>query len=367
MLICNQMNSDKNTYVVIMAGGVGSRFWPMSRKSLPKQFHDFLGTGKSLIRMTFERHLSICPAENFIVVTNKDYKGLVKEHLPELSDNQILLEPFMRNTAPCIAYASYKVQKMNPNARFVVCPSDHLITNEEAYLSNIKSAINATEKEDALLTIGIKPTRPDTGYGYIKYNAEEKKVYKKVKTFTEKPNLELAQEFLDSGDYVWNAGIFVWSASSIIKAFTELLPEEAEIFSEGIFHYNTDSEQEYINDVYEKCKNISIDYGIMEKAKNVYTVLSDFTWSDLGTWNSIYQEREKDENQNVLDGNILAYDVTNSIVKSSDLDKLIVVVGLEDFIVVDHDNVLMICPKSQEQKVKQFVADAKSKKGEKYI
>ena len=266
---------DKDTYVVIMAGGVGSRFWPLSRKSFPKQFHDFLGMGKSLIQMTYERHLSICPKENFLVVTNKDYYHLVKEHLPELKDNQILLEPFMRNTAPCIAYASYKVQKANPNAKFIVCPSDHLITNEDKYLANINTALKASEKEDILVTIGIKPTRPDTGYGYIRYNPESKAL-KKVKTFTEKPNLELAQEFLESGDYVWNAGIFVWSAKSIIKSFTDLLPEEAEIFSEGIFHYNTDTEQDYINDIYSKCKNVSIDYAIMEKAQNVFTVLRRF-------------------------------------------------------------------------------------------
>jgi len=357
---------DKNTYIVIMAGGVGSRFWPLSRKSFPKQFHDFLGTGKSLIQMTYDRHLSICPKENFIVVTNEKYADLVKQHLPDLNENQILLEPFMRNTAPCIAYASYKIQKANPNAKFVVCPSDHLITNEDKYLQNLTTALNAAEKEDALYTIGIKPTRPDTGYGYIRYNAEDKKASKKVKTFTEKPNLELAQEFLESGDYVWNAGIFVWSAKSIIKAFTQLLPDEAEIFSEGIFHYNTAGEQEYINDVYEKCKNISIDYGIMEKAENVYTVLSDFTWSDLGTWNSIYEQREKQEDENVVDGNVMLYDVKNSIVRSSD-KKLVVVDGLDDFIVVDHDNVLMICPRSEEQKVKKFVSDVKSQKGEDYI
>ena len=357
---------DKNTFVVIMAGGVGSRFWPLSRKNFPKQFHDFLGTGKSLIRMTFERHLTVCPIENFIVVTNKNYKSLVNQHLPEIDDSQILLEPFMRNTAPCIAYASYKIQKENPNAKFVVCPSDHFITNENAYLDNINSALKTAEKEDALLTIGIKPTRPDTGYGYIRYNADEKKAFKKVRTFTEKPNIELAQEFLESGDYVWNAGIFVWSATSIIKAFTELLPEEAEIFSEGIFHYNTENEQTYINDVYAKCKNISIDYGIMEKAKNVYTILSNFTWSDLGTWNSIYQQREKNEQNNVVDGNVMLYNVKNSIVKSSD-EKLIVADGLDGFIVIDYENVIMICPKNNEQKVKQFVIDVKSKKGENYI
>lgn len=356
---------DKDTYVVIMAGGVGSRFWPLSRKSFPKQFHDFLGMGKSLIQMTYERHLSICPKENFLVVTNKDYYHLVKEHLPELKDNQILLEPFMRNTAPCIAYASYKVQKANPNAKFIVCPSDHLITNEDKYLANINTALKASEKEDILVTIGIKPTRPDTGYGYIRYNPESKAL-KKVKTFTEKPNLELAQEFLESGDYVWNAGIFVWSAKSIIKSFTDLLPEEAEIFSEGIFHYNTDTEQDYINDIYSKCKNVSIDYAIMEKAQNVFTVLSDFNWSDLGTWSSIYEQREKDEKENVIDGNVITYDVKNSILRSSK-DKLVVVDGLDNFIVIDHDNVLMICPKDQEQKVKKFVTDLKSKKEDKYL
>ena len=357
---------NKNIYVVIMAGGIGSRFWPLSRKSFPKQFHDFLGTGKSLIQMTYERHLSICPKENFIIVTNNEYYDLVKMHLPDLADNQILLEPFMRNTAPCIAYASYKIQKINPEATFVVCPSDHLITNEDKYLSNIKTAIKSAEKSDILVTIGIKPTRPDTGYGYIQFDNKDKKSLKKVKTFTEKPNAELANEFIESGDYVWNAGIFVWSANSIITAFNNLLPEEAEIFSEGIFHYNTDTEQGYINSAYAKCKNISIDYGVMEKAQNVYTVLSDFTWSDLGTWNSIFEKRDKDENNNVLDGNILTYNVKNSIVKSSE-DKLVVIEGIDDYIIVDHDNVLMICPKSEEQKVKRFVHDVKSKKGDKFI
>jgi len=357
---------DKNTYVVIMAGGVGSRFWPLSRKSFPKQFHDFLGMGKSLIQMTYERHLPICPKENILVVTNKEYYQLVKDHLPELSDNQILLEPFGRNTAPCVAYASYKIQKTNSNAKLVVCPADHVIMKEDEYLNNITTAINYAEKKDVLVTLGIKPNRPDTGYGYIQFVNEGEKALKKVKTFTEKPNLELAEKFIDSGDYVWNAGIFVWSVKSIIKSFNKQLPEMSELFSEGIFHYNSDTEQDYIDGAYERSKNISIDYGIMEYADNVFTVLSDFGWSDLGTWGSVYEKREKDTENNVFDGNVIAYDVSNCMIRGGS-EKLMVIQGLDNFIVVDNENVLMICPKDQEQKVKEFVTQVKKEKGDNFV
>jgi mannose-1-phosphate guanylyltransferase len=355
-----------DTYVVIMAGGIGSRFWPFSRTNYPKQFHDVLGTGESMLQMTMRRFHDICPVENVFVVTNKDYKELVQQQLPELSENQILLEPVGRNTAPCIAYASYKIGQLNPNANLVVTPSDHVVLKQDVFTSVIKEAVEAAAKDDVLITLGITPSRPDTGYGYIQYIADESQSIKKVKTFTEKPNLELAQMFLNSGDFVWNSGIFIWNVQSILKAFRQQLSEITEIFEEGVSTMNTPAEQNFITKAYSHCRNVSIDYGIMEKVDNVYVLLADIGWSDLGTWNSLYTINEKDENRNVVDGEVLLYDTKDCIIKTPK-ERLVVLQGLEDYIVAEYDNVLMICKKGEEQRVKEFMAEAKSKKGPDYI
>ncbi|AKD03273.1 mannose-1-phosphate guanylyltransferase [Pontibacter korlensis] len=357
---------DNNTYVVIMAGGIGSRFWPFSRTSYPKQFHDVLGVGKSMLQTTVERFADICPPENLFVVTNKDYGKLVKEQLPELSDNQILLEPIGRNTAPCIAYASYKIAQLNPNANLVVTPADHVVLKQDVFKGVINDALAAAAKDDVLITLGITPSRPDTGYGYIQYIDDEAFKTKKVKTFTEKPNLELAKMFLDSGDFVWNSGIFIWNVKSILKAFHQHLPEVTEVFEEGVTTLNTPQEQNFITRAYSHCRNVSIDYGIMEKVDNVYVLLADIGWSDLGTWNSLYTINDKDDNGNVIDGDVILYDTKDCIIKTPK-ERLVVLQGLEDYIVAEYDNVLMICKKTEEQKVKEFMADAKSKKGADYI
>ncbi|GHA70734.1 mannose-1-phosphate guanylyltransferase [Pontibacter akesuensis] len=357
---------DNNTYVVIMAGGIGSRFWPYSRTNYPKQFHDVLGIGESMLQMTANRFADICPPENVFVVTNKDYKALVQEQLPHLSDNQILLEPVGRNTAPCIAYASYKIAQLNPKANLVVTPSDHVVLKQDVFTSVIKEAVAAAAKDEILITLGITPSRPDTGYGYIQYIDDEATKVKKVKTFTEKPNLELAKMFLDSGDFVWNSGIFIWSVQSILKAFQQQLSEISEIFDEGVAHMNGPQEQNFITKAYSQCRNISIDYGIMEKVDNVYVLLADIGWSDLGTWNSLYTINDKDVNGNVVDGEVMLYDTRDCIIKTPK-NRLVVLQGLQDYIVAEYDNVLMVCKKDEEQKVKEFMADAKSRKGPDYI
>jgi mannose-1-phosphate guanylyltransferase len=357
---------NNNTFVVIMAGGIGSRFWPFSRTNYPKQFHDVLGIGETMLQMTMKRFETICPPENIFIVTNKDYEHLVKEQLPQLSDNQILLEPIGRNTAPCIAYASYKIAQINPHANLIVAPSDHVVLKQEVFNQVINTALEAASKQDVLITLGITPSRPDTGYGYIQFIPDVEKPLKKVKTFTEKPNLELAQMFLNSGDFVWNSGIFIWNVQSILNAFRHHLSEVSEIFEEGTALYNSPEEQNFIVKAYSHCRNISIDYGIMEKVDNVYVVLSDIGWSDLGTWNSLYTISDKDEQDNVVDGDVMLYDTKNCIIKTP-VNRLVVLHGLEGYIVAEHDNVLMICKLDQEQKVKDFMADAKSKKGQQYI
>jgi mannose-1-phosphate guanylyltransferase len=362
---------NKNNYCVIMAGGIGARFWPMSRTSRPKQFIDILGTGETLIQRTFKRFARICPKENIYVVTNQIYENQVKHQLPELPANNILLEPAMRNTAPCIAYANYKIKAVNPDANIVVAPSDHLIMDEELFAKNISAALKAAAENNWLITLGIKPTRPDTGYGYIQFDDavkdENNHQIKKVKTFTEKPNLELAEKFLASGDFLWNAGIFIWSLKSINQAFEEYLDDIDDLFKEGEGLYNTDEEKPFINRIYASCRKISIDYGIMEKASNVYVLAADFDWSDLGTWGSLYDTRKKDENKNAVVGeNVLLYDTAKCIVNVPK-DKLVVLQGLDDYIVVEDDNALLICRKEDEQQIRKFVGDIKTKKGEKFI
>lgn len=358
------MNS--NNYIIIMAGGVGSRFWPFSRSGFPKQFHDVLGTGKTMIQQTVERYRNIAPMSNILVVTNKDYAGLVKEQLPDLTDDQILLEPVGRNTAPCVAYAAFKIYKQNPKANLVVCPSDHVILREDIFERVISDALTATANADMLLTLGMKPTRPDTGYGYIQF-IEGSEPIKKVKTFTEKPQLEIARKFIESGDFVWNAGIFIWNVEAILKALETHQPELFELFHEGEPHYFSDKEQAYINNIYPQCKNISVDNGIMEKADNVFVMLADFGWSDLGTWKSLYELSEKDENGNVVNANAMLYDTFNSVVRVGK-DKLVVIEGVANLIVAEADGVIMICNKDHEQRVKDFVADAKqSNNFKKYV
>ncbi|WP_338874185.1 mannose-1-phosphate guanylyltransferase [Spirosoma sp. SC4-14] len=349
-----------HTYVIIMAGGVGTRFWPFSRTSYPKQFHDVLGTGRTLLQQTADRFDGVCPPENIFIVTSALYKDLCQKQLPQLTDEQVLCEPVARNTAPCIAYACYKIAKQDPEANIVVAPADHIILKEEEFQRTIRTALDATKDQDILVTLGIQPSRPDTGYGYIQYIPESGEKIRKVKTFTEKPHLELAQQFVDSGEFVWNAGIFVWNVQSIIKAFETHLPEVAEIFEEGKAAYYTENEATFIDKAYSLTKSISIDNGVMEKAQNVYVVLSDFGWSDLGTWKSLYEVSDKNDDLNVVDGHVLLYDTKNCIIKTPK-DRLVAINGLDGFIVAEYDNVLMICRKEDEQKVKAFVADAKEK------
>jgi len=361
---------NQKNYCVIMAGGIGSRFWPMSRTAFPKQFHDILGVGRTLLQMTYDRFLPICPKENILVVTNERYKELVLEQLPDIKPEQVLCEPFMRNTAPCVAYSSFWIGDREPDANIIVAPSDHLILNNAEFQRIIEISITQAQESSNLVTLGIKPTRPDTGYGYIQWKEDKKsenELVKKVKTFTEKPSLELAKDFLDSGDFYWNSGIFIWTLNSILNSFQNNLPDMYKAFSEGQGLYGTENEKEFIERIYPACENISIDYGIMEKAKNVNVVLSDFGWSDLGTWGSLHTHLAHDGHQNgVVGKNVLLYNCADNVVNIPN-DKLAVLHGLNGYIVVESDNILLICKKEDEQKIKQFVNDIKLKKGENWI
>lgn len=352
-----------------MAGGVGARFWPMSKTARPKQFIDILGTGETLIQTTFNRFRNICPPENIYIVTSEDYRDLVKQQLPQVSDEQVLGEPMRRNTAPCIAYANYKILSKNPEANIVVAPSDHIILKEDNFTEAILAGLDATANNDWLLTIGIQPTRPDTGYGYIQFddNSTYDKRISKVKTFTEKPQLDLAISFLKSGDFLWNSGIFIWSLKGIMKAFDKYLPEVSDIFKEGNGKYDTPEENAFISRAYTLVKNISIDYGVMEKAGNVFVLSADLGWSDLGTWGSLYENRAKDNNGNAIVGNnVMAYDLKNCIVNMPK-NKLVVLQGLENLIVVEDDDVLLVCRKQDEQEIRRFVNDVKVEKGERFV
>lgn len=349
-----------NTYVVIMAGGIGSRFWPYSRAKKPKQFLDVLGTGRSLIQMTYDRFLNITDSQNIFVITNKSYKGLVKEQLPDLSDDQILLEPIGRNTSAAVAYPAYKIKQKDPEGVMIVAPSDHVVFKEKVFKDNITTAVKAAKGSEKLITLGIVPSRPETGYGYIQYHSSPLKKVKKVKTFTEKPELELAQKFIESGDFVWNAGIFIWSIESITKAFEDHLEDIAEVFLEGNEFYYTEKEQEFIDKAYSHCKSISIDYGIMEKSEDVYMVKGKFDWSDLGSWDSLHDIKDKDENGNVIDGNALLYDASNCYVKAPE-DILVVAQDLDGYLVTQSGNVILICKKDAEKKFRDFLSDAKDK------
>lgn len=360
---------NQHAYVIIMAGGIGSRFWPMSRQPFPKQFHDILGRGRTLIQETYDRFTAFVPESNIYVVTNERYKGLINAQLPRMGDEQILLEPVGRNTAPCVAYAAYKITQQDPDAVFIVAPADHLIAREDIFRKHIELGLHACATQDIIMTLGITPTRPDTGYGYIQFIEDtHKRGYFKVKTFTEKPNLEVAQSFIESGDFVWNGGIFLFSSSTICAAFEHFLPDMAEQFISIRDTYYTPAEPQAIADTYATCRNISIDYGIMEKAENVYVIPSDFGWSDLGTWGSVHENSERDYHENAVQAQTaVVYDAFNNVVQTTRKDKLVVLKGLEGFIVVDTDDALLICKKDDEQFIKNIVGDMKGKFGDKYV
>ena len=350
-----------------MGGGIGSRFWPFSRENRPKQFLDFFGTGRSLIQQTFDRFNQIIPTENIFIATNKNYAALVKEQLPEITDSQILLEPTRRNTAPCIAYAAYRIQAINPDANIVVTPADHLILQEQNFLKNIQKGLNFVAKFPSLLTLGVKPNRPETGYGYIQTQEGGTDNIQKVKAFTEKPNNDLAKIFFESGEFFWNSGIFIWNVHTILEAFRKYLPEMANRLSQDLTLYNTPGEAAFIEEHYPMLQNISIDYGIMEKADNVYMLMADFGWSDLGTWGSLYDLSEKDEYQNAtLKCKSLIVESEGNLLTLPE-QKLAVIQGLNDYIIAESDEILLICKKSDEQRIKQFVADIAMKYGEEYL
>ena len=354
-----------NKYCVIMAGGIGSRFWPKSRQSMPKQFLDIFGTGKSFIRMTYERFADRIPADHFLVVTNVRYKALVLEHIPELDEKQVLCEPIGRNTAPCICYAAYYLRRLNPQAVMIVSPADHLILNEQAFGDVVKETVEFAAEHRALMTIGITPTRPETGYGYIQLS--DNRPISKVKCFTEKPNLELAQTFIQCGEFLWNSGIFVWRVCDIIDAVAAYLPEHHALFEAIEQDLGTERETKAVEQVFSQCRAISIDYGVMEKADNVFVHRGDFGWSDVGTWGSLYQHSRKDKYANAkpVEG-CYTYDTRNSII-SLPAGKIAVIKGLRDYIVVDTEDVLMICPRSEEQNIKKFIDEVKFQSGDKHI
>ena len=360
---------NKNNYAIIMAGGVGTRFWPKSKKSLPKQFIDILNTGETLIQSTYKRLSNCVRTENIYVVTNKNYAQLCIDQLKIKKEN-IFLEPIMRNTAPCIAYSSFKIKQKDPEANILVCPSDHIVHDDNLFSEIIEECLKISSTSENIVTLGINPTRPDTGYGYIQYeqneNIDDSKI-KKVKTFTEKPSQSLALQFIDSGDFLWNSGMFIFNVNTIINSFKTHLNEIYEIFNDASDIYWTAKEVKYIERFFPACKNISIDYGILEKSDNVYVYPSNFGWSDLGTWGSIYSLSEKDENQNIINGEkVIAYDCTNSIFNISD-DKLLIAHGLDNYIVIESNNNILICKKEDEQKVKNFVNDIKVKFGDERI
>jgi mannose-1-phosphate guanylyltransferase len=360
---------NKDNFCVIMAGGIGSRFWPLSKTQCPKQFLDILGLGRTLLQQTFDRFSQLIPADQIYIVSNKEYKNLIEDQLPEIPTENILLEPLRRNTAPCIDYANFRILKENPDANIVVAPSDHLIVKEVEFLRCVSQGLDFVRSNNALLTMGIVPNRPETGYGYIqsiqqKVKEDDSTGLMKVKTFTEKPDLEMAKVFLESGDFYWNAGIFFWSLKGIMDAFETYLPEIHSIFKEGEEVYGTGQERSFIERAYSSCRNISIDYGVMEKADNVFVLVSDFGWSDLGTWGSLYEQLNKDDMHNSVTGkHVFMYESYGNIVNVQG-DKLVVLQGLKDYIVVQNENIILVCRREDEQKIKQFVNDIRTEIGE---
>ncbi|MBT8306538.1 MAG: mannose-1-phosphate guanylyltransferase [Maribacter sp.] len=357
---------NKNYYAVLMAGGVGSRFWPISTTENPKQFHDMLGTGQTLIQKTFQRLNKFVPTQNILILTNERYNELVLEQLPMVKQEQVVLEPAMRNTAPCILYAALKIQKMNPNGVMIVAPSDHWIEDEEAFARDVELCFDKCEKEKVLCTLGIKPTFPNTGFGYIEYEKENTSALKKVRQFREKPNYDTAKDFLAKGNFLWNAGIFMWGVPTIVNAFKNLQPTQYGLFETGIPHYNTPNEQAFIKENYPKAENISIDYAILEQAKSIYVLPATFDWNDLGTWGSLYDKLNKDgDNNAVVNSKVITQDAHGNMIRSPK-DKIVVVDGLNDYIIVDKEEVLLIYPKSKEQDIKQVLGKVKNKFGNKY-
>ena len=355
---------NKNYYAVLMAGGVGSRFWPISTTAYPKQFHDMLGTGDTLIQKTFKRLAKFVPVENILILTNERYNELVLEQLPGVKQEQVVLEPAMRNTAPCILYAALKIQKKNPDAVMIVAPSDHWIEDEEAFAKDVITCFDKCEKENVLCTLGIKPTFPNTGFGYIEFEKKDVEPLKTVNQFREKPDYETAKDFIKQGNFLWNAGIFMWSVKTIVDAFKKYQPEQYNLFLSGLVYYNTDQERAFINENYPKAENVSIDYAILEPSSNIFVLPATFDWNDLGTWGSLYDKLDKDDNQNALvNCRVLAEDSQGNMIRSPK-GKIIVIDGLKDYIVVDKEEVLLIYPKSKEQDIKKVLTKIKDKFGD---
>ncbi|MBK8601042.1 MAG: mannose-1-phosphate guanylyltransferase [Flavobacterium sp.] len=350
---------NKNYYAILMAGGVGSRFWPVSTTEFPKQFHDMLGSGHTLIQKTFSRLSQLIPVENILILTNEKYNHIVLEQLPMVKPEQVLLEPAMRNTAPCILYASLKIKKQNPDAVMVVAPSDHWIEDEAVFVQNLQQCFDFCSAENALMTLGIQPTFPNTGFGYIEFDKTDSNPIKKVNQFREKPDYETAKSFIESGNFLWNGGIFIWSVKAISESFEKFQPQMNALFLKGWDDYNTSKEKDFISSNYALAENVSIDYAVMEKAKNVYVLPATFDWNDLGTWGSLHEKLDKDDNDNsVVNATVLLNNSANNIVSTAK-GKLVIIDGLEDFIIVDKDNVLLIYPKSKEQEIKGIVSQLK--------
>lgn len=345
---------ENNNYAVIMAGGVGSRFWPVSKQAFPKQFHDMLGMGKSLLQMTFDRLQKQIPSHQILVLTNDDYIDLVKEQLPEIATGNIVAEPAMRNTAPCILLAALKIQKLNPDACMIVAPSDHHIADEDMFNQDLTTAFQfCKDHPKALMTLGILPTSPNTGYGYIEYKKESNKI-KKVSQFREKPDVETAQEFIAAGNFLWNAGIFIWNIAGVVSAFAKAQPQLTTLFQNGLPVFNTDHETEWLQENYTKAENISVDYAIMEKSDAVYVLPVQFSWNDLGTWGSLYDKLDKNEDENaVVNASLTAINSRGNMLRTPK-GKKVILQGLDDYIIVDQDDVLLIIPRSAEQEIKEI-------------
>ncbi|WP_369996556.1 mannose-1-phosphate guanylyltransferase [Winogradskyella sp.] len=357
---------NKNYYAILMAGGVGSRFWPISTQSFPKQFHDMLGTGDTLIQKTFNRLAKLIPEENIFILTNERYNDLVFEQLPSVTKRQVVLEPAMRNTAPCILYASLKIKKENEDAVMIVAPSDHWIEDEQAFSDNVKTAFDFCETNDALMTLGVTPTFPNTGYGYVEYDKSSNSEIKSVDQFREKPDYETAKSFLDQGNFLWNAGIFMWSVKSVVSAFKTNQPELFQLFMSGYDAYNTEQEDDFIRNNYSKAENVSVDYALMEKSDNVFVIPATFDWNDLGTWGSLYDKLDKDNHNNaIVNSKVLAEDASGNMIRSQK-DKIVVVDGLKDYIIVDKNEVLLIFPKAKEQDIKKVLQNVKANFGEEH-
>lgn len=361
------ISMNKNYYAIVMAGGIGSRFWPMSTEAFPKQFHDMLGTGQTLLQKTFSRLNKIIPSENIYILTNEIYLEITLQQLPDISEKQVVLEPVMRNTAPCILLSALKIKKENPNALMLVAPSDHWIEDENAFANDIQACFDAAQQTDILLTLGVDPTFPNTGYGYIESDKNDPSAIKKVKQFREKPDYDTAKQFLAAGNFLWNAGIFIWSAKSIVASFEKYLPEMNSIFTNGIAVLNTLEEKKFIENHFSEAENISIDYGILEKAENVFVKKATFDWNDLGTWGALYNKLENDDNGNsVVNAEAFLRNSKNNIIYTSS-KKLVVLDGIEDYIVVDKDEVLLLFPKKKEQEIKELLKEITNKFGKKYL